>query len=130
MISYNFKKKTFLLNRSNAEGGKICLICTHQLLTGYTFPCGHYSCTDCFEKWINCHRKCHLCQMPVTRKFCHKTNELPSLRSVSATTPSKIASELQAKIAAVKINESVGSKMNMVVKHISLLLSENPSVKV
>ena len=66
--------------------------------------------------------------MPVDHQACHKTNELPSLRPSAA--PSTTASEMQAKISAVKINESVGSKMNMVTKHITLLLNENPSVKV
>ncbi len=120
-------KNTYVSNISKDDVEK-CTICQDSFEHGFVTECGHISCKNCCENWVMIHKKCHMCQAAVVIEQLYKITHKPKPKVIAIPTASM--SQLQTKISQVKILESFGAKTNMIVKHVSYLLKEDPSVKV
>ncbi|KAK6460835.1 SNF2 family N-terminal domain-containing protein [Scheffersomyces coipomensis] len=132
-------------NLRDDEEGMMCIICRSTITIGSLTQCGHKYCKECLEQWIRNSHTCPMCKRSIhldsVYNFTHhkpnlKANKVvdsleggshsKNLYSIYKALPKDTIEEIQ----NVKLENSYSSKVNMIVKQVLYLRSQNPSVQI
>ncbi|PVH17708.1 uncharacterized protein CXQ87_000601 [Candidozyma duobushaemuli] len=128
-----------------------CVICQSQIVVGSLTPCGHKFCKACLEEWLKARSSCPICKTYTTRDtvhhFTHYKSDLkaqPVENGTHDTSSHKETAESAAvhqiykqlddetlrRISSIKLKNSYGSKVDLIVKQVLYLRSKDPQVQI
>lgn len=128
-----------------------CVICQSQIVVGSLTPCGHKFCKACLEEWLKARSSCPICKTYTTRDtvhhFTHYKSDLKAQPVEDGThdtlshkeTPESAAvhqiykqldDETLRRISQIKLKNSYGSKVDLIVKQVLYLRSQDPDVQI
>ena len=105
---------------------RICTVCHSDISEGSITECGHVTCQSCVRKWIMLKKKCSVCNQAVNPRLLTKL----TFKATGAVQQSDAIKEKLEVIRKIKLLESYGSKLDMIVRHICSLVEEDPNVKI
>ncbi|KAK6454397.1 SNF2 family N-terminal domain-containing protein [Scheffersomyces xylosifermentans] len=132
------------INREDDEG-LMCIICRSTITIGSLTQCGHKYCKDCLEQWLRNSHTCPMCKSIVTSSsvynFTHhkpnlKANQMEDSRtadkdnSILYSIYKPISKDVVDEIQSMRLKNSYSSKVNMIVKQVLYLRSQNPDVQI
>lgn len=153
-ISADKARHRYLLHLSTqgkTQVEHICIICGDQVIVGVLTVCGHHFCRDCFAFWWRERHTCPSCRKPIRKSEIYNvsyknepTQILADLnaqnyppRDIDSSTDENeplyekmTLSNLQELKDTVSIRSSFGSKIDMIVRQIKLLRSNDAKAKV
>ncbi|QSL66161.1 hypothetical protein MERGE_000536 [Pneumocystis wakefieldiae] len=116
---------------NESEIDKICVICQNIFDFGILTECGHIFCKFCMMQWLTEHQTCPSCKTEIKEtdyyNIVHnnsKTNNIPkdsNIYSLNHQVSQKKFDEINKmflEIKSIKLKESYGVKVDMIVKHI------------
>lgn len=148
--SVKIKQETSQTNDSQED--IVCIICQSEITVGSLTSCGHKFCKACLDEWLNTgHPWCPLCKTPTDRDtiyyFTHYKSDLKA--QAVETGHDDNESEIEKhhkqsihqvykqmdpavlkKIQRMKLSNSYGSKVDMIVKQVLHLRSVDPDVQI
>ncbi|KAJ3150778.1 hypothetical protein HDU86_006287 [Geranomyces michiganensis] len=125
----------------NPDADRECLICKSPVHKGLLTPCGHIFCASCIKAWVSRHRKCPLCNQPLSLDQCRDVvigvePSLPVVKKSSVphrTFPSGDAQKnsklLLGHLSHVPLAGSFGTKLDTLIRHIKYLKQTDPTSK-
>lgn len=126
----------------------ICLICQGEIVVGSLAPCGHRYCKSCLHEWITRVPSCPMCKGYTDHHSIYNftvykadikaekvVNLHVTLESSSANVDkNQVYKNLQPatlkKIQNIKLSNSYGSKVDLIVKQVLYLRSVDPEVQI
>ncbi len=128
---YNYLKFLHTHKGDQDSSHQTCTVCTETIIDGFLTECGHISCSDCARKWLHRHLKCHVCNTPVVRAKLTPITFQPPPKKISLLqkTESGYSQHIET-LAKIPLNESYGTKIDAIIRHIHLLKSKDTLVKV
>lgn len=145
------KEETLKKEEDLADNANDCVICQSRIVLGSLAPCGHKFCKTCLEEWLKTHSSCPICKAYTTKDtvhhFTHYKSDLKATSVENGThdgTTQKDSAESAAvhqvyrqldyetlkKISQIKLKNSYGSKVDLIVKQILYLKSQDPDVQI
>lgn len=124
-----------------------CIICSNVITIGSLTPCGHSYCRDCLLEWLRSHHTCPVCKSFVSVGTIHdfikykpdlKVKQVvPETESMEHSRPENLftiykalGEESISRIQNMEINSYFGSKVDLIVKQVLFLKSEDPDVQI
>uniref|UniRef100_A0A0L0NRG2 RING-type domain-containing protein n=1 Tax=Candidozyma auris TaxID=498019 RepID=A0A0L0NRG2_CANAR len=128
-----------------------CIICQSQIIVGSLTPCGHKFCKACLEEWLKTRSNCPVCKSYTIRDtvhhFTHYESDLKAQAVENGThvpahpkdSPDTSAvhqvyrqldDETLTKISNMKLENSYGSKVDLIVKQVLYLRSQDPDTQI
>lgn len=111
---------------------------------GVLTVCGHKYCTDCLRYWWRAHRTCPICKRPLKLRDFHQITYNPqqlvaqeedNIAKFDHERPSKnaiysdISSGLLNQIKTIDLDDSFGTKIDTLARHIIWLREHDPGAK-
>ncbi|KAJ6056097.1 hypothetical protein N7444_005195 [Penicillium canescens] len=134
-----------LRDDSSAENtSRICIICQSTFEVGVLTVCGHKYCSDCIRMWWRSHKSCPMCKKTLKLKDFHqityKPQELVAQEEESSVKVgherhaqnaiySDISSGLLREIKNIDLDDSFGTKIDTLARHILWLREHDPGAK-
>ncbi|EMR09786.1 hypothetical protein PNEG_01969 [Pneumocystis murina B123] len=119
------------ISSNKSEMDEICVICQNIFDFGILTECGHIFCKFCMMRWLTEHQTCPSCKTEIKEtnyyNIVHnssKTNNIlkdPNIYSLNHQDSKKKYNEFNKmflEIKNIKLKESYGVKVDMIVKHI------------
>lgn len=128
----------------------ICIICQSPITVGSLTACGHRFCKACLDEWLARHSTCPMCKSHTDRDtvyyFTHYKHDLKA-QAVEAENIQdqgsdssqhdalhqvydQVDPETLRDIQRMKLSNSYGSKVDMIVKQVLHLRSQDPDVQI
>ncbi|KAF3989492.1 hypothetical protein FT663_03610 [Candidozyma haemuli var. vulneris] len=128
-----------------------CVICQSQIVVGSLTPCGHKFCKACLEEWLKSRSSCPICKTYTTRDtvhhFTHYSSDLKAKSVENGTHDAashkdgaesaavhqvyrQLDDETLRRISQIKLQNSYGSKVDLIVKQALYLRSEDPEAQI
>lgn len=147
--SKNIKKENIDIPDSQEE--VICIICQTGIKVGSLTSCGHKFCKSCLDEWLSTgHSWCPMCKTYTDRDTVYYfTHYKSDLKAHAVENGNKEDSQLEAhhsssihqiykqmdpevlkQIQRIKLSNSYGSKVDMIVKQVLHLRSMDPNVQI
>lgn len=138
-------------DEDNLEEANECIICQSLIIIGSLTPCGHKFCKACLDEWLKARSSCPICKTYITRDtvhhFTHYESDLKAQAVENGTHDSSAQSTHKdsdvvhqvykqldeatlKKISLIQLKNSYGSKVDLIVKQVLYLRSENPEVQI
>ncbi|KAF2441144.1 hypothetical protein P171DRAFT_434827 [Karstenula rhodostoma CBS 690.94] len=145
-------RQTYLHNlrvsATEPQGERRCDVCFEPYDLGVLTTCGHKYCRDCMFTWWKVNHNCPECRTQLTRadmKEITYNNNIPTAQQEehsAAATPSPSSSSsggmsiysgirdsTMNEIKTVKLDDSYGSKVDMMAKHLLWIRNNDPGAK-
>lgn len=142
------KQETFEVADSQEE--IICIICQSPIQVGSLTSCGHKFCKACLDEWLSTgHPWCPMCKTHTDRDtvyyFTHYKSDLKAQAVENGQDHTELEShhrnsihqvykqmdaEVLKRIQRIKLSNSYGSKVDMIVKQVLHLRSLDPEVQI
>ncbi|OJJ47445.1 hypothetical protein ASPZODRAFT_114132 [Penicilliopsis zonata CBS 506.65] len=143
-------KRRYLVHLRDESGtddtSKICVICQSSFEIGVLTVCGHKYCKDCLRIWWRQHRTCPICKKRLKTNEFHQITYKPQgiivQEEKEATGPepgrpssskasifTDISSGIFQEIKDIDLNDSFGTKIDTLARHILWLRQHDPSAK-
>ncbi|KAK6199919.1 SNF2 family N-terminal domain-containing protein [Scheffersomyces amazonensis] len=142
IAKFRYLRSLVGVSDGNEEEAMMCIICRSTITIGTLTQCGHKYCKDCLEQWLRNSHSCPMCKTPITIKSVYSfTHHKPNLKanqvedtknhnsnlfSIYKPLPKEVIEEIQ----GIKLKNSYSSKVNMIVKQVLYLRSQNPDVQI
>lgn len=150
LIPQEEKIKQENLEQTDSQEEVICIICQSPITVGSLTSCGHKFCKACLDEWLNTgHPWCPMCKTYTDREtvyyFTHYKSDLKAQAVENSHTAvetenhhnssihqvyKQIDSETLKKIQRIKLLNSYGSKVDMIVKQVLHLRNQDPEVQI
>lgn len=126
----------------------ICLICQSEIKLGSLTPCGHLFCKICLNEWLSRHPNCPMCKSYTDREVLYNFSIYkPDIRAekivnmnVDAVAENKddethlvykhINPTTLKKIQNIQLENSYGSKVDLIVKQVLYVTSVDPDAQI
>lgn len=129
----------------------ICIICQSPITVGSLTACGHRFCKACLDEWLARHSTCPMCKFHTDRDtvyyFTHYKHDLKAqavdtgaVETSEAVDSShhdalhqvyrQVDPESLREIQRIKLTNSYGSKVDMIVKQVLHLRGQDPDVQI
>ncbi|KAJ5748071.1 uncharacterized protein N7511_009767 [Penicillium nucicola] len=123
---------------------RICIICQSTFEVGVLTVCGHKYCSDCIRMWWRSHKTCPVCKKTLKladfHQITYKPQELVAQEEESSHKQgheqhaenaiySDISSGLLREIKNIELNDSFGTKIDTLARHILWLREHDPGAK-
>lgn len=129
----------------------MCIICQALIRVGSLTACGHRFCKACLDEWLSRHLTCPMCKSYTDKDtvyyFTHyehdlkahaeEANEITTLRVSESSQHDalhqvykQVDHETLRDIQRMKLSKSYGSKVDMIVKQVLHLRSQDPDVQI
>lgn len=127
------------------EDEAICTICQMAITVGSLTSCGHKFCKSCLEEWLIRHPRCPMCKTFTDRNTIYsftqyksnlraekivneveKNNSKPNHNQIYKLMDSESLKNIQ----NIKLSNSFGSKVDLIVKLVLHLVNEDPNVQI
>ena len=133
-----------IINKDEDEA-LMCIICRSTITIGSLTQCGHKYCKDCLEQWLRNSHSCPMCKSVITTSsvynFTHHKPDLKANKVEDANTVDKnnnilysiykpISKDIIDEIQLIKLKQSYSSKVNMIVKQLLYIRSQNPDAQI
>lgn len=126
----------------------VCLICQGEITVGSLAPCGHRFCKLCLNEWLTRHPSCPMCKSYTDKTTVYNfTVYKPDIRAEKVV---NLHNEQKAKsnddethqvyknldpttlkeIQNIQLDNSYGSKVDLIVKQVLYLKSQDPDVQI
>lgn len=130
------------------DDGNDCIICQSPITVGTLTSCGHKFCKTCLDEWLSSHSNCPICKTFTNKDtvyhFTHYKSELKAqavenkhegqLDSDSKSSIhqvyKKMDNDVLRKIQQIKLTNSYGSKVDLIVRQILHLRTTDPDVQI
>ncbi|KAL1881049.1 hypothetical protein Plec18167_003591 [Paecilomyces lecythidis] len=141
-------KRRYLLHLREEPGSedssRICVICQTSFEIGVLTVCGHKYCKDCLRMWWNQHRTCPICKKHLRIRDFHQITYKPQdLVVQEEKAPAKVASDrspkksiytdvssgIMAEIKDIDLDDSFGTKIDTLARHLIWLRQNDPGSK-
>lgn len=146
------KVKQESLEISESQEAITCIICQSEITVGSLTSCGHKFCKACLDEWLNTgHSWCPMCKTYTDKDtiyyFTHYKSDLKAQavengqvgehsevdgyhRNSIHLIYKQIDAEVLRRIQRIKLSNSYGSKVDMIVKQVLYLRSLDPEVQI
>jgi E3 ubiquitin-protein ligase SHPRH len=129
---------------SSDSNPRECIVCQSTFEVGVLTVCGHKYCKDCLRLWWTAHQNCPMCKRKLKRNDFHRITYKPQgLVVQEEKTPVKLSYEGHSQnaiysdisfghlneIKNIDLEESYGSKIDTLVRHILWLREHDPGAK-
>ncbi|CAI7615160.1 unnamed protein product [Penicillium glandicola] len=129
---------------STDSNDRECIVCQSTFEVGVLTVCGHKYCTDCLRLWWAAHRNCPMCKKKLKRNDFHqityKPQELVAQEEMShikldheGHSQNAIYSDISSghlnEIKNIDLDESYGTKIDTLARHILWLREHDPGAK-
>ncbi|KAJ6186951.1 hypothetical protein N7519_001859 [Penicillium mononematosum] len=129
---------------SSDSNPRECIVCQSTFEVGVLTVCGHKYCKDCLQLWWTAHQNCPMCKRKLKRNDFHRITYKPQELVVQEEkTPVKLSYEGHSQnaiysdissghlneIKNIDLEESYGSKIDTLVRHILWLREHDPGAK-
>lgn len=122
----------------------ICIICQSPITIGSLTSCGHKFCRLCLEEWLIRNHSCPMCKTYTDRDTIYGfTQYKANLKAKHVDTGEEVTDKTSLnqiykqldestlkKVQRVKLQNSYGSKVDLIVKQVLYLRSQNPEVQI
>lgn len=149
-----FRYLSTLISKGDEEEGEQknrqdeCVICQSLISVGSLTPCGHKFCKACLDEWLKAHSACPICKSYTTQDtvyhFTQHKSELKAELVANGTHDgthhtanssihsvySQLDDTTLRKIHQIRLSNSFGSKVDLIVKQVLYLKSLNPEVQI
>lgn len=128
------------------ESDDSCIICSSNITIGALTPCGHSYCRDCLLEWLRSHNTCPVCKSYVSVGTIHDFIRYKADLRVKQVLPEStmdyarpenlftiykaLGEESINRIQHMEINSYFGSKVDLIVKQVLFLKSQDPEVQI
>lgn len=143
-------KKEDAIVEEESDDGNECIICQSPITVGTLTSCGHKFCKTCLDEWLNSHSSCPICKTFTNKDtvyhFTHYKSDLKAQavenghhteHEIDAPTRQSIHQvykqmdpEVLRKIQNIKLTNSYGSKVDLIVRQILHLRNLDPDVQI
>jgi len=127
-----------------------CTICLEPIVNGALTPCGHFFCVDCLHSWLHTRKTCPLCNRRLkfseVRTFSTADSRVSS-EPIADGQPGgddananddnhasnlylPISHRLYNQIHQIPLPRNYGVKIDMIVKHVLYLRSQDPTAQI
>ncbi|KAJ5944882.1 hypothetical protein N7516_005050 [Penicillium verrucosum] len=129
---------------SSDSNARECIVCRSTFEVGVLTVCGHKYCTDCLRLWWAAHQNCPMCKRKLKRNDFHRITYKPQELVVQEEkTPAKLEHEGHSQnaiysdissghlneIKNIDLEESYGTKIDTLARHILWLREHDPGAK-
>lgn len=154
-MSRDVTKFRYLLSLSNVDNDGVsngkdsedlfCIICRSAITVGSLTPCGHKYCKDCLAEWLKRSSSCPTCKSRTSTYALHhfthykpnisaqyvndqnnESHESSQIHSIYKPIENQIVDEIK----DIKLKNSYGSKVDLIVKQTIYLVRKDPNVQI
>lgn len=125
----------------------MCIICQSPIIVGSLTACGHRFCKECLNEWLARNSTCPMCKSYTDRDtvyyFTHYKHDLKAHTEENKHTQTEaqhsdavhqiykqVDAETLQDIQRMKLSNSYGSKVDMIVKQVLHLRGQDPNVQI